>query len=184
MSILLKANQEFNRENERAAILYLSQAYAMGSPFAALSLRNLIGEDFLGGYTTNDNKKATIFILDSFQLYRGFRIHTLLSSLADKVYYGVDFRGNSLEKYRNSYIMYKGAWKAKNDYYALYSLGFMEERGIGVERNYTNAIQSYIKTFYASFDGKISRGFLIPTLASIVLHYMRKVVRNLNFLSF
>ena len=121
-----KAYTTFKAKNYEGALAYYSYAYALGSSTASESIKNLIKMDRLNNLVLRSDKTSTLFILDSFALYKG---HSPLSinRFADMLYYGVIFEGKKFEQYRNSFKVYQAAWRTTEDFYALYSLGYMFE---------------------------------------------------------
>lgn len=131
----------------------------------------MINQDKLNNLVLRSDKASTIFILESFGLYKG---HNPLSinKFADMLYYGTLFEGNKFEQYKNSFKVYKAAWNTAEDFYALYSLGYMFELGLGVDKpDQPGAIDIYKRVFLAGVEGKVSRGVMIPSLGSLIKSY-------------
>ena len=162
-----RSKKAYIRSRFEEAAIHLSHAYTLGSKYAVRALRTLISLKRTGSLQLREPQNSTELVFDQFLLVRAqdFRV---LSKLADHFYYGSEFSGLQFERYSNAYRYYEASWRTTKDYYSLYSMGYMKQQGLGVERNRTAAREDFQAVFDASFHGKVSRAIMLPSLFGMV----------------
>ena len=166
-----KAFTSFKNNNLQGALAYYAYAYALGSSIASESIKHFIQNDSLERLILRSDKDSTILTLESFGIYKGQNPVTI-NRFADMLYYGARFEGAKFEQYQNSFKVYQAAWRTTQDFYALYSLGYMYEQGQGVDKpDRAGAIDIFKRVFFAGVEGKVSRGVIIPSLGSLIKNY-------------
>lgn len=174
---LLKGYDSFVMNKDiPTAIIYMAKAYSLGNPYAAISLKNLIENDQIGDFYLRRSKEQTSFSLEIYAMIKKSKV-TNIGDIADKVYHGVIFGKNILERYKNAYQFYRTCWNQTEDYYCKYSLGYMMEHGEGVENiSLKNAMLNYREVAIAGIKGQVSRGVVLPSVLSMAKLTIKRLI--------
>lgn len=108
-----------------------------------------------GDFNLKYDQKSTLFTLEAFKFYKN-QDKDLLKTLADYLYYGVFFGDREIERYRNSYNLYKLDWEKNKDYYSLYSMALMQNEGKGVKIDKKLAKENLRELIRAGMKGDVT----------------------------
>lgn len=132
-----------------------------------------------GDFVLKNDKKSTIFTLEAFWFYRN-QDKNSLKILADYLYYGIKNTQEDVERYSNSFKLYKSDWNYNKDYYSLYSMALMEEKGEGVESNPVHAKEKLKSLVKAGIYGETSPVSILSGAVGLGKIYIKELIQKFS----